>query len=403
MNRQFVAGGRAKGGSGRSLPAGAARRGGAALLLLPLLLASGTGAVPVRDSAVLAVYGLVPPPPPPVEAVSWILYDDTFGRVLAEQEADEQRAVASTTKIMTALVVLERVPIGEMVDISERAAGVGESEIGLVAGEPPWTVGDLLAAMMLQSANDAAVALAEHVGGSVAGFADLMNAKVDELGLENSRFANPHGLDQRDHYSTSRDLLTLTLEAMDNPEFARLVQTRSANLPAAPDGAPRVAVNRNDLLVRYPAAIGVKTGYTERAVLTMVAAAERDRRRLYAVVLGTTEHYDDAAALLEYGFTGFLPMTLAPATSGLRRPLAAGLEPARDEDFDLFITDSPGIETEMVEEEPDPEVPGTPAEPAPEAPVTVTIREVERYPDLPGAADALTWVARYWEWLAGEG
>ena len=356
------------------------------------------GGAPARDSGVLAAGGLIPSPPPPVEAVSWILYDDTFGRVLAEQEADEQRAVASTTKIMTALVVLERVRSDEMVDISGGAADVGESEIGLVAGEPPWPVGDLLAAMMLQSANDAAVALAEHVGGSVAGFADLMNAKAAELGLENSRFANPHGLDERDHYSTSRDLLILTLEAMDNPEFARLVQTRSANLPTAPDGAPRVAVNRNDLLVRYPGAIGVKTGYTERAVLTMVAAAERDRRRLYAVVLGTTEHYDDAATLLEYGFTGFLPMTLAPATPGLRRPLAAGLEAAVDEDFDLFFADRPGIETEIVEEAPAPELPARP-----EAPVTVTIRSVELYPDLPGVDDALTWVARYWEWFVGEG
>lgn len=390
---------RSREGSG---PAGGARRAGVSLLLAPLVLALGVHAVPIRDSVGAAADGLLPPPPPPVEAVSWILYDDMFGRVLAEQDADTQRAVASTTKILTALVVLERVSPGEMVDISDRAAEVGESEIGLVGGESPWAVEDLLAAMMLQSANDAAVALAEHVGGSVEGFAALMNAKVDELGLENSRFSNPHGLDQRDHYSTARDLLTLTLEAMDNPGFARLVQTRSSNLPAAPDGTPRVAVNRNDLLVRYPGAIGVKTGYTEQAVLTMVAAAERDRRRLYAVVLGTTEHYEDAAALLDYGFTGFLPMTLAPATSGLRRPLAAGVEAAGGEDFALFVVDGP--ETEVAEEVPRPVVGSSPpTEPSPPAPAAVAVREIERSPDLPGVIDALTWAARYWAWFARDG
>ena len=253
--------------------------------------------------------GLVTPAPPRVWSRAWIVYDDTFGQVLAEHEADTRRAIASTTKIVTALAVLEAADPAELVQISEKAASAGESEIGLVANEDPWTIEALLAALLLRSANDAAVALAEHVGGSVEGFAHLMNATATRLGLENSNFVNPHGLDHRDHYSSARDLLTLAVTAMEDDRFARLVQAHRFFVPDAPDGSERASRNRNKLLDRYEGAIGIKTGFTSRAGLTLVAAAERDGRRLYAVVLGTDDHYRDASILLDWGFGKFTTVT----------------------------------------------------------------------------------------------
>ena len=344
--------------------------------------------------------GLLAPPPPDVSADAWILYDDTFGHVLAQKEPDIGRAVASTTKIMTALVVIEQSEPDATVDITSQADLAGESEIGLVPGERSWTVEDLLAALLLQSANDAAVALAEHVGGSVPGFADLMNVKATELGLRNTNFVNPHGLDHPDHYSTARDLLTVTLAAMDEPAFATLVQARSANLPADPDGEPRVAVNRNELLAAYAGAIGVKTGYTDNAQLTLVAAAERDRRRLYAVVLGSSAHFADATALLDYGFAEFGPMTLVPAGAADPRPLIGGIAPPAEDGFELFLVPEPGLAVSG-ENSPVPvEVEAQPVEPVAEevqAPVEVT--ETERRSELPGLEDMITWTVRYWNWV----
>ncbi len=344
--------------------------------------------------------GLLAPNPPEVTAEAWILYDDTFGKVLAEVEPDQRRAVASTTKIMTALVVLELAEMDELATISTNATLAGGSEVGLVADEPPWSVEDLLSGLMLRSANDAAVALAEHVGGSVAGFADLMNIRASELGMLDSRFVNPHGLDHPDHYSSARDLLALARAAMDNPKFARLVLIRSANLPPTPEGEPRVELNRNQLLTSYPGSIGIKTGFTSQAQQTLVAAAELDGRRLYAVVLGCTDHYGDAATLLDYGFEEFSAATLVPVTSETRRPLAGGRQPAVEEDFELLISQEAGQELQAA----DPTAPVDPEPPPPDDQASETeappvVSEVARAPELPGLRDALTWFARYWNWV----
>ena len=379
-------------------------------LVVLVSLAAPVGGIPGGRATLPPDDGLLAPPPPSVTAGAWILYDDTFGHVLAENEADLQLAVASTTKIMTALVVLEGSGPDETVEITTRADQAGESEIGLVPGEPAWTVEDLLAALLLHSANDAAVALAEHVGGSVAGFADLMNAKAAELGLRNTHFVNPHGLDHRDHYSSARDLLAMSLVAMDDPRFARLVQGRSANLPATPDGDPRVAVNRNELLAVYPGAIGVKTGYTSNAQLTMVAAAERDRRRIYTVVLGSADHFGDTVALLDYGFAEFAAMTLVPATSEVRRPLVGGVGKEVADGFELFIVTEPvaevrvdGTATEETATSSEPVEPPDDLVREEEPPAALVV-ETDRRPELPGLLDAVTWPVRYWNWiLAGLG
>ena len=378
---------------------------------IALLVALALGTVPAAYATLPPDDGLLASAPPEITAKSWILYDDTFGQVLAEYAADVQRPMASTTKIMTALVVIEEARPDERVRITERAEQTGESQVGLIADEPPWTVEDLLAALLMSSANDAAVALAEHMGGSVGGFADLMNAKAAGLNLENTNFVNPHGLDHRDHYSSARDLLNLGLAAMDHPRFAGIVQALSTTLPTTRDGDARVALSTNKLLTDYAGAIGIKTGYTSRAILTMVAAAERDSRRIYAVVLGSNDHFGEVTALLDYGFSEFGPMTLVPATSDTRRPLARALYRGVGEDFELFIVEAPdetAITDDLVTvarltaasdlEEVFDDLGPAPGE---DEPVTMGMRRVEQRPELPGLRDALTWTVQYWNWILG--
>lgn len=331
-------------------------------------------------------------PPPSVTAESWILYDDTYDVTLASAGADVERPMASTTKIMTALVALERADPEEIVTVSPRAAAVGEAEIGLVPGEQ-FLLRTLLTTMLVRSANDAAVAVAEHVGGSVEGFVALMNAKAEELGLEHTHFANPHGLDAPGHYSSARDLLTMARVAMEDPEFERAVRTRRVALRPAPDGSERVAETTNRLLASYPGAIGVKTGFTGQAGLVLVAAAERDGRRLYAVVMGAEgpgAHFADARALLDYGFERF---TLVPT-------IMKGEPPARIADEEL--TGEAALEalahTGTITTRPPTETPPTltAAEPG----HTAVARRGAPPVDL---SEAFGWVVRYWNWLVGDG
>jgi D-alanyl-D-alanine carboxypeptidase (penicillin-binding protein 5/6) len=248
---------------------------------------------------------------PSIEAASAILADLATGRVLFASNPDERRPIASLTKIMTALVVLERADPDDVVTVSEEAAGprvAGISGLGLQAGER-IRVRELLYALLLQSANDAAEALAEHVSGSVDAFVDLMNERSVALGLTRTRFDSPNGLDD-EGYSTARDLVRLTRTAYDVPEFADLVATRFHTVHS-PTAGPRIVQNRNALLWLYPGAIGVKTGFTTPAGFCLVAAAERDGERLVAVVLGEPgEPFSDAATLLNHGFAAFERRTL---------------------------------------------------------------------------------------------
>lgn len=237
---------------------------------------------------------------PAVSAASWVIYDVTGDVVLAEQAGDEQRPMASVTKVMTALVVRDRASLDDRIRISPTAAGVGESEIGLVAGER-WSVRDLLYALLVRSANDAAVALAEHVGGSVAGFADLMNAKAAELGLSESAFANPHGLDEPGHHSSARDLAVLGSVLLQDDVLATMVRTGLVVFKAAPNGAARIAGNTNRLLGEYPGIAGVKTGFTGLAGKVLISALQTPDRLLVAVVMGSDDHFADGRELLEYG------------------------------------------------------------------------------------------------------
>jgi serine-type D-Ala-D-Ala carboxypeptidase (penicillin-binding protein 5/6) len=252
----------------------------------------------------LVIEGYGGPEPPPVGATSWILYDHSSGSVLAENNADEIRAPASITKILTVLVALENNDQSEMVTISRGAADTGEREIGLVAGESV-TLGALLRAAMIHSANDAATAIAEHVGGSVDGFSEMMNARAAELGMTRSHFMNPHGLDAPGHITSARDMLRLAQAAMARQDFRDISRSRMVLFPDAPDGTRRIGTSTNLMLSEYEGNNGIKTGFTSRALLTFVASAERSGRELYAVVLGTEgrrTHFDDARTLFDYGF-----------------------------------------------------------------------------------------------------
>lgn len=234
--------------------------------------------------------------PPHISAQSAILYDCTANRILFEKDCRRQSLIASTTKIMTALVVLENCALDELVTVAPEAEGVEGSSIYLRAGEQ-LSVEDLLLGLMLQSGNDAAVALAIHCAGSVEGFAAKMNYLAEKLEMTGSHFMNPNGLDAEGHYSTAYDLAILTRYALENEDFARIVSTKTATL-----AGNRCVTNHNKLLWRYDGCIGVKTGYTRAAGRILVSAAERDGRRLAVVTIGDGDDWNDHQRLLDYGF-----------------------------------------------------------------------------------------------------
>ena len=224
--------------------------------------------------------------------------DAVSGRVLYEKNATEQSLIASTTKIMTALVVCEQCNVLDRMRIPKEAVGIEGSSMYLREGEV-LTLQELLYGLMLSSGNDAAVALAIYCGGTVEGFAQLMNDKARNLGLSGTHFENPNGLDSPGHYSTAKDLAKLAAYAMENPIFAKTVSTKSLKI------GERYLTNHNKLLWRVEGADGVKTGYTKAAGRILVSSAVRSGRRLIAVTIDDPDDWDDHAALLEEGFSRY--------------------------------------------------------------------------------------------------
>jgi D-alanyl-D-alanine carboxypeptidase len=242
---------------------------------------------------------------PSIAASSAYLMDMETGDTLYEKDADRALPMASTTKIMTALVVMEKADLNDSVTISESASKVGESSAWLVQGEA-LTVEQLLYALLVQSGNDAAVALAEYIGGTQESFVKMMNEKARELGADNTHFANPHGLDQEGHYSSARDLAVIAATAMKNPLFRKIVKSNGYQIPWPGHPYPRVLENHNKLLKMYPYATGIKTGYTLNAGKCLVASAEKNGRELISVILNGGESYwDQTIRLMEYGFDAF--------------------------------------------------------------------------------------------------
>ena len=246
-------------------------------------------------AAVLAAVLLFPCSVQAMSAQKAILLDAATGRVLYAKDADSPSLIASTTKIMTALVVCEQCNVLDRVRIPKEAVGIEGSSMYLKEGEV-LTVQELLYGLMLHSGNDAAVALAIYCGGTVEGFAELMNDKARALGLQGTHFENPNGLDSPGHYSTARDLAVLAAYAMNNPIFAKTVSAKTVTI------GQRYLRNHNKLLWHLEGADGVKTGYTKAAGRILVSSVVRQDRRLVAVTINDGDDWKDHEALHNEGF-----------------------------------------------------------------------------------------------------
>lgn len=241
---------------------------------------------------------------PSVNAQAAILMDATTGRVLYAKNENKGMKIASLTKIMTAIIAIEQGKLTEPVKVSSRAVGVEGSSIYLKEGEK-ISLKTLLYGLMLRSGNDAAIAIAEHIGGSVSGFVYLMNEKAEHLGLTQTSFANPHGLDDEKHYSSAKDLAILTSYALKNPVFREIVQTEVKKVPWPGEKWHRKFYNKNKLLRLYKGADGVKTGYTKSARRTLVTSATKNGRQLVSVTLNDPNDWEDHMQLFNYGFSHF--------------------------------------------------------------------------------------------------
>lgn len=242
---------------------------------------------------------------PKTNSRRYIVYDRISKSMIIGKNEDVKSAMASTTKIMTTIVILEKADLNEKVTVSAKAGGTGGSRLGLKRGDKA-SVRDLLYGLMLRSGNDAAVALAEHVGGSVKGFAELMNEKAIELGLTNTHFVTPHGLDDANHYTTALELAKLTDYAMDNETFAKIVGTKSTTIYI--NNQSRQINNTNELLGVLNGVVGVKTGFTNNAGRCLVTETKRNNMDIITIVLGADTKKDrtkDSANLIEYTFSKY--------------------------------------------------------------------------------------------------
>ncbi len=270
-----------------------------------------------------------------ISAECAILIDAQTGRVLYEKQAEEKSLIASTTKIMTALVICEQTNVLDRVKIPKEAVGIEGSSMYLKEGEV-LTVQELLYGLMLQSGNDAAVALAIYCGGTVEGFTELMNDKAHRLGMTQSHFANPNGLDSPGNYSTAWDMAILTAYAMQNPIFAQTVSTKTITI------GERCLRNHNKLLWQLEGANGVKTGYTKAAGRILISSVTRMGRQLIAVTFNAPDDWQDHKTLIEDGFSRFTVQQLVRQGQTLGQlELAGGQETSVDliaaEDFSYSL------------------------------------------------------------------
>lgn len=240
---------------------------------------------------------------PSVSARAATLYEPTRGEFLFSKSADTPLPMASTTKIMTALVALRELPeLTKTVTVDQRAVGIEGSSAYFKGGEV-YTLSDLLHIMMLRSANDAACQIAYTVSGDIDSFAVLMNDTAEALGLKNTNFTNPSGLDDENHYTTAHDLALITAEAMKHDAFVDIVSKKTYTATDLASGEKSVYVNHNKLLSAYDGCIGVKTGYTKRSGRSLVSAAVRDGVTLIAVTIDAPDDWRDHKSMLDFGFS----------------------------------------------------------------------------------------------------
>lgn len=243
---------------------------------------------------------------PTVNSRACVVIDRKTNCVLLGKNENSKKKMASTTKIMTATIIIEKCNLSDTIEISKKAAGTGGSRLGLKTGDK-ITVLDLLYGLMLRSGNDAAVALAEYAGGDINGFAELMNAKALELGLTNTHFETPHGLDSNEHYTTAYELALLSNYALNNPTFAKIVGTKNYTITI--NSSPKDLSNTNELLGNMKGVYGIKTGFTNGANRCLVTACKRNNMDIICVVLGAdTKKFRtiDSIKLINYVFNNFV-------------------------------------------------------------------------------------------------
>ena len=245
-----------------------------------------------------------------IKCPAFILTEKNSNRVILEKESKKKRSIASLTKVLTAIVVLETAKLNDVVEISSKSASIGGSTVGLDKNAKV-SVENLLYSLMLCSGNDAAIALAEHIGGSVEGFSVYMNNKAKELGAYNSHFVSPHGLDNEEHYSTALDMAKITSHALNIKKFREIITTKSITVNL---GTHTKRINNtNRLLKTYEYTTGVKTGFTNKANRCFIGSAKKEDLEYIAVVLGneTTDlRFNNAETLLRYGVDNYTNVEL---------------------------------------------------------------------------------------------
>lgn len=270
--------------------------------------------------------------PPNVSTNYAVVMDYESGRVLFQKNSNKVVPMASTTKIMTAIVALENSNPADAVTVSRRAASIRGSVIGLKEGQK-ITMEELLYGLMLRSGNDCAIAIAEHIAGSVGRFMAMMNSKAFDIGAFNTRFTTPHGLDADGHFTTAYDLALITKYAFKNNEFVKIVSTKKITIDS-PFGK-RTFNNINKILSIVEGADGVKTGYTGKAGRCLVSSAARNGKRVICVVLNSPRRWEDSRKLLEYGFSNYCDELLITyrdfnktiaLEGGKKNKLTAGIE-----------------------------------------------------------------------------
>lgn len=261
-----------------------------------------------------------------------ILVHMDSGDVLYEKNADERMLIASITKLMTALVVSEQCDLQDEVTVSREDCAVEGSSVYLKPGES-YTVEELLYGLLLSSGNDAATALARYVGGSAKGFAELMNQKAESLGLNDTHFSNPHGLDAEDHYSSAADVAKIMSNAMRSEIISQILGTKSRTV------GETTCINHNKLLWNYEGCIGGKTGYTMAAGRTLVSCAERDGLRLICVTLSDPNDWNDHAALYDWGFENWEFRHVVPFGTIAELPVISG----EQKSVRIEAAQSPGV------------------------------------------------------------
>ncbi len=281
-----------------------------------------------------------------VSAKAAVVLNGDNGEVIYEKNANQKLSMASTTKIMTGLLLCEYGNFEREITVTAEMLRVEGSSMGLLAGDKV-TLHDLLYGLMLASGNDAANVIAYVLGGSLDGFVKMMNQKAKELKLENTHFATPSGLDADDHYTTAFELGMLAFHAMQNEEFAKAVGTEKAVLNYGNPPYRRSLSNHNKLLKMYDGAVGVKTGFTKKSGRCLVSAAKRDGKFVIAVTLCAPSDWSDHAKLLDYGFSAIKQTKFSPLVNSYNIPVINGQKDTLAVNIEPFVINS--LETENIE------------------------------------------------------